>query len=211
MVYVYRITAPDNKSYIGSTKNIRRRWNTHRSLSRKEHRKLIESFNTYGVDNHLFEVLEKCEDNIRDERETYYGLLFEVLTIEKGLNVRLPLLKDGRGGFCEDYKVWCKGKTLHYDVWNKGGKLHYPIWNKGIPCSEETKLKLSKSKLGKVSPRKGIKTGKPAHNSKVVLDYATGVFYSSVKEAAIAKNMKRQTLSCMLLGHNPNKTNLIYV
>ncbi len=34
------------------------------------------------------------------------------------------------------------------------GKL---VWNEGIPCSEETKLKISKSLTGKPSPKRGIK------------------------------------------------------
>ena len=33
----------------------------------------------------------------------------------------------------------------------------FVIWNKGIPCSQETKDKLSKANKGKVSPRKGVK------------------------------------------------------
>jgi hypothetical protein len=41
--------------------------------------------------------------------------------------------------------------------WNKGTKGVMKAWNKGVPISDEQKVKLSNAKLGKPSPRKGVK------------------------------------------------------
>lgn len=47
-------------------------------------------------------------------------------------------------------------------------------------------------------------------NSKIVLDTQTGVFYSSVREAAKLLSYNENTLRSYLTGQNPNKTSLIY-
>lgn len=40
--------------------------------------------------------------------------------------------------------------------WNKGMKVGY-TWNKGIPCSEETKRKISESQRGRTAWNKGLR------------------------------------------------------
>jgi len=47
-------------------------------------------------------------------------------------------------------------------------------------------------------------------HSKPVIDLQTGIFYSSVREAAKLLGMNKNTLYGYLLGNNPNKTSLIY-
>ena len=46
--------------------------------------------------------------------------------------------------------------------------------------------------------------------SKPVLDTQTGIFYNSAKEASRLLGINKNTLYGYLLGHNPNKTSLIY-
>jgi hypothetical protein len=55
-------------------------------------------------------------------------------------------------------------------------------WNKGIPFSEESKMKMSNSKKGK-------KTLGDNPNSKIVLNTENGIYYNTLKEAAISLNM----------------------
>ena len=55
-------------------------------------------------------------------------------------------------------------------------------WNKGIKFSEESKLKMSNSKKGK-------KTSSDNPNSKIVLNTENGIYYNTLKEAAISVNM----------------------
>jgi len=55
-------------------------------------------------------------------------------------------------------------------------------WNKGIKFSEESKLKMSNSKKGK-------KTSSDNPNSKIVLNTENGIYYNTLKEAALSINM----------------------
>jgi group I intron endonuclease len=55
---IYKITNPVDEIYIGASKNISLRFCQHKIKScNKELRK---SFKKYGIDNHLFEILEEC-------------------------------------------------------------------------------------------------------------------------------------------------------
>ena len=65
MIGIYKITNKiNNKPYIGSSNNIKRRWRQHISLlnNNKHHSiKLQRAWNKYGQDNFKFEILEECE------------------------------------------------------------------------------------------------------------------------------------------------------
>ena len=71
---VYKITNNiTGDFYIGSSKNIKRRWADHKSPSRWKHKpnsKLYKDMAEFGLDNFKFEIIEKT-DNLR-EREQYY-------------------------------------------------------------------------------------------------------------------------------------------
>jgi len=65
----------NNKFYIGSTNNIKKRWNNHRSKLRNgkhENAYLQQAWNKYGENTFEFIVLEEVNDNNRIEREIYY-------------------------------------------------------------------------------------------------------------------------------------------
>ena len=75
---IYKITSPSGKFYIGSSKNIKKRWRSHRSeLSRGKHanKALQRAFNKYG--NLDFEVIIICrfEDLLLYEQIAIDGLL----------------------------------------------------------------------------------------------------------------------------------------
>ena len=71
---VYKITNNiTGDFYIGSSKNIEKRWTDHKSISvwkRRPGMKLYQAFIKYGLDNFTFEVIERT-DNLR-EREQYW-------------------------------------------------------------------------------------------------------------------------------------------
>lgn len=73
---IYKITnAVTNKFYIGSTKNIDKRWYDHkRELSLNIHinPKLQHSWNYHGQDKFLFEMIEEVEEDKLIEREQHY-------------------------------------------------------------------------------------------------------------------------------------------
>lgn len=65
-------------------------------------------------------------------------------------------------------------------------------------------------KKGKDHPYFG-KTGEMSHNSKIIFDTQTGIFYFGVKEAAEAKDVNLNCLRRKLFGGRRNNTSLIYV
>ena len=57
---IYRIISPCGKSYIGRSRNIFGRIKSHKTG--RTGKKLKESFDLHGVDAHVFEVIEKCDE-----------------------------------------------------------------------------------------------------------------------------------------------------
>lgn len=75
--------------------------------------------------------------------------------------------------------------------------------NKGKIYSDEHRKNLSKSHIGLYKDEKH-----PL--AKLVLCQETGIFYFTLKSAAIAYGIKYTTLCAMMKGQNPNITSLIY-
>lgn len=87
MIGIYKITNPKGKVYIGQSINIYNRWkDNYFSLRCKNQKKLYFSLNKYGVENHTFEIIEKCSEELLDEKEIYWMDYFSC--IEEGLNIR---------------------------------------------------------------------------------------------------------------------------
>jgi hypothetical protein len=114
-------------------------------------------------------------------------------------------------------------KVKNYKAWNKGIS-HKPksiekmkIARKmQLPMSEETKLKISQSNKGKIfseEHRLNIaksKIGKST-TSKKVIDTITQKIYGSCLDAAKDLNINRQYLGQQLIGKRKNKTTLKYL
>lgn len=183
---VYKITSPKGRCYIGSSNNIENRFSYYKTGSIRNQWLLKRSFEKYGVDNHTFEIIEECEPNDRLNRECYYGNLYKSLSDFGGLNLALPKSND---------IPRCYSKETIEKL--RKSKI-------GTKATEETKAKLSKSKI------EYYKTNKHPQ-SKLLLNLETGIFYDTIKEAAFALNKKRPTLSMQLLGYNKNRTSLIFV
>ena len=70
---IYRITClPENKSYIGKSKNIGNRWMSHLSaLADQTHVNvgLQQAYNTYGISSFVFEIIELASEDLLREAE----------------------------------------------------------------------------------------------------------------------------------------------
>lgn len=95
MIGIYKITSPTNKIYIGQSINIKARWRMHHR-GRSHKGKLKNSFKSHGVEAHIFEVLEKCDENSLNERERFYQDQYEACG-PNGLNLIL-VSTDARSG-----------------------------------------------------------------------------------------------------------------
>ena len=82
---VYRITAPNGKEYVGQSKDVMNRWHTyHRGTGKFSGPKFMNSIKEFGVDEHIFELVEECCEGDLRKREQYYIDLWQTET--KGLN-----------------------------------------------------------------------------------------------------------------------------
>jgi group I intron endonuclease len=233
MVGIYKITSPSKRVYIGQSINIEERFKAYKNLWCKGQTRLYESFKKYGVEMHIFEIINQCDVNELNELERYYQELNDVL---------------GKGGLnCQYVKTETK-KYLH----SKETKEKISNSNKGkvgrkFVMSEEQKFKIGQSKIGKKRPdfakwlsennknkigelnyfynkkhskesllkislsKKGKNVGLNNVNAKIVLDKECGVYYYSILDASNFYNFKASTLHRMLYGKLKNKTNLIIV
>jgi hypothetical protein len=74
-------------------------------------------------------------------------------------------------------------------------------WNKGVKFTEESKIKMSNSKKGK-------KTSGNNPNSKIVLNTENGIYYDTLKDAALSVNIGYSNFKQKI---KKNKINFKYV
>ena len=79
---IYKIVSPSGKLYIGQSRNIKNRYRAH--LYSNNNTKLNRSFKKYGLDSHIFEILNICSINQLSDLEELYIKKFD--TINSGLN-----------------------------------------------------------------------------------------------------------------------------
>ena len=77
MGFIYKITSPSNKPYVGQTKRKvpEKRWKQHCQEAVRGNSHCIAIANAirkYGAENMKFEVIEECRDDMLNEREHYW-------------------------------------------------------------------------------------------------------------------------------------------
>lgn len=138
MIGIYKITSPTNKIYIGQSVNIEKRFKSYLSMNSGNSKqvRLHRTFLKYGVENHIFEVVEECTMELLNERERYYQDLYNVL--EKGLNCRLTASNDRSGKLSEEIKQKISNS-------NKGKKMSEELkLNKSIKFKGESNVMYGK-------------------------------------------------------------------
>ncbi len=146
MIGIYKITSPSNKIYIGQSINIEDRWKKYQKYpeSIKNQTKLYNSIIKYGSENHIFEIIEECEESKLLERETYWKNFYKVLEIPS-LCCRI----DGKGGKNSKETNLKIGKIHKGKKYSKESKQKISKAKKGIVFTEEHKRKISEAKKGK--------------------------------------------------------------
>lgn len=173
MIGIYAIkNLINNKVYVGKSVDIYKRFIKHKQLlNQNNHYNLIlqRAYNKYGHDQFIFEILEECSEDIINARECYW------IDFYKNKNLSYNIALGGEGGKMPDeiieankikiskankgnpnlsHKGSCNGmyaknhtpKTKALISRSKRGQ---PAWNKNIPCSNETKSKISNSLTGR--------------------------------------------------------------
>lgn len=158
MTGIYSITNIINhKKYIGQSVDIKRRFRDHRwALRHNKHENdhLQKSFNKYGIDCFVFEVICECTQENIDELERYYIEYYDATNSDKGYNYETGgvINKKASDGLINKFKQTraCKENNGMY------GKHHSEETKAlmreaalGRVLSQETKDKLSASHIGK--------------------------------------------------------------
>ena len=147
---IYKITnLVNNKVYIGASKNIEKRWSSHRNGRTA----IAEDLQTFGLDNFKFEVLLECPEDMLAQWERDMICLYDSDDPEKGYNC-----KNDRPYSLKNSEVrrgkpsGMKGRSLSEETKRKISETlkGHTTWNKGIPHLEETKRKISEANKGHV-------------------------------------------------------------
>lgn len=179
---VYKITnLITNKAYIGSTtRGFNIRFSQHLNyLSKNKHvnKRLQRSFNKYGKDMFIFEIIERCDKAYCIEREQYWIDLFKSYNPEFGYNIcrfagntlgtkrtdeqKLNISKSLIGK-CSGSKHPMWGKKRKPTMLGKKHTQEALLKMKNRIISEETKIKLKEAHknrnwVGENHPRFGVK------------------------------------------------------
>lgn len=232
MIGIYKITSPTGKVYIGQTTNYNKRITYYKYLKTNTQIKIFNSLKKYGFDNHVFEFLIECNESDLNNMERYYQDLYDCTGVN-GLNCRLTNSDDRSGTFSyETRKKMSLARLNNPQVYSKerreaiancrrGKKMPRHIVDKilatrkakGIKCSDETKKKISAAHKGrKASSDVKLKLSEASTSKVLVLDTQNGIYYNSIKEAAILNGINISTLNHWLDGKiSVNKSNLIRV
>jgi group I intron endonuclease len=98
MIGIYKIVSPSGRVYIGQSKDMERRFIEYNKLKCKKQRKLYSSFMKYGVDKHMFYIVEECnidELNIVERKWQDYYDVTSKNTNERYLNSLISQGKEG--------------------------------------------------------------------------------------------------------------------
>lgn len=89
---IYCITnATNSKKYIGQSRNIEKRWQSHiGELKRNKHSNnhLQNAWSTYGANAFSFTIIELCTKDELTDRENYWMMFHNTLDRELGYNLR---------------------------------------------------------------------------------------------------------------------------
>lgn len=196
MGFIYKITSPNGKVYVGKTYNLKNRISDYRC---KRHRSkksiIISSIKLYGWESHKFEVIEVVIDSLMNDREIYWidKLQTYAYSYANGMNLT-------RGGDGQRHS-WKNDKERVDKARLRKGE-NSPTWGKVL--SQDTKNKISKSvsdyniKNRKVPLKQCYEALSKVISRPVICYDLNGNFageFNSVKLAAFKLNVDRKTLN----------------
>jgi len=233
---VYKITSPSERVYIGQAVNIKRRWNNYNVLEQSiKQPKLHNSFKKYGIENHIFEIIEECEFEQLNIRERYWQDFYDVLN--GGLNCVLtktdilptkisedtrtkmsngmigsknPNSRDIIDPYLGIYYESLAEASLIYNV----NRSHLKDMLRGRGFNKTNLIYAQDYEKGLLPntlfSRKVYNRVKVSKEGCEVVDYTTKEIVGSVVQVANIIGIKKETLRSYLTGKANNPTNFIY-
>ena len=214
MIGIYKVTnLVDGKSYIGQSRDIKRRFWEHRCVSHELNRPLKEALIKYGKENFKYEVLQECEESELDDLERYY-----ISKLKPEYNIASGGLESF--SFPDEVKERLSRKSREqWENMSEEEKAHRVKHNlkgprKGHTVSEETREKLRRANLGKKQSAEtkekrkrtmekkkleGYVHDNSSHRKKVIC-IETGEKFESVKSAGESLGVRPSCISGVLKG-----------
>ena len=188
MIGIYKITNPKGKIYIGQSIDIERRFKEYKKLQCNQSIKLFNSLKKYGIENHMFEILEECLLEQLNEKEENYILLFN--SHVQGLNIKLASKPSWTGKKRPEHSKFLKenGSGLSY----KRTQEHKDNLRKklsGKRLSKNICEKISQNKIGK--------------KTKKIMCLETQQIFSSIKECSEFLNISKGCICSFVKGKYP--------
>lgn len=230
MIGIYKIISPSGKIYIGQSRNIDKRFQQYKKLKCAKQPRLYNSFIKYGIDTHIFEIVEKCEFDQLNNRERHYQDLYNV-TSENGLNCVLtetnilPRIVSEETKRKVGNRILSPETRLKMSLSRKGTKwseeTKQKVKNKVIP--EDVKIKMSLAKKDKYDGENHPFYGKTHSDetkekmklakTKKVINTITNEIFNSSDECVLVNNLSitSRYLKLMLSGKRNNNTDFKYL
>lgn len=101
---IYKWTNPTGRIYIGQAEDLKERRENYKYLSNvKGQRRLYNSFKKHGIENHVFEIWERCSKEDLNRRERYWQDYYNVLS-PMGMNCVLQDADEKRRIYSKETK-----------------------------------------------------------------------------------------------------------
>jgi group I intron endonuclease len=189
MIGIYSITNIANgKKYIGQSVDVKCRLRNHKwALRHKKHYNdhLQKSFNKYGENYFIFDIICECEEDKLDELERYYISYYDCMNPHKGYNAE-------SGGNAN--KHWSEELTQKMKEIRSGENSG--MWGKHH--TEETKAIMREKALGRVMSDEAKAKSSISHKGKLAKPLycieANIVFPSSLEAAEFAGLKSRSSI-----------------
>lgn len=220
-IYKIESKVKPTRIYVGSSNNVNERYKSHlRCLRQNNHnnKKLQNHYNKYGESDLVFTLLLKCDlvDLIKIEQYFIdsYNPWFNICK-KAGEPSHEKHTDERKKEASKRMKGNTRGFIKGLIPWNKDGKGLQEAWNKGVPFSDETRKKMSESRMGKIPWNKGIKMteeqkkvnsechkGIPAWNKGMKMDepswnkgkHHTEEHKENLRKAWIKRKLNQETL-----------------
>lgn len=201
MGFIYKIYSPNNKLYVGQTRNMNQRISDYKYLRYRSKKSIIiASIIKYGWDAHRIEIIEEVSNNLLNEREMYWVKQLNTYypdNPECGMNLT-------KGG--DHRQEWREDKERVIKAKKRCG-VNAPGYGKKLSLEVRNKISKSVSKYNILNNKKPslfcYEKSKEARLRKIVCYDLNGDFvseYPSVKDAAISLNIDRKTANDALNG-----------
>ncbi len=201
----------NNKSYIGQTVNVSKRWHDHRRQAANPHYPIHLAIRKYGNDNFIFEVIACCLTQ-EDADLTEIELIAQYGTFGlKGYNCNVGGKKATQSAESREKNRLAHLGKKHTDEakakiaeasrnreWSEESKTKLSeskkgksTWVKGKYLSDEHKAALSKSKKGKPNPAL-IGHKHTEESKKKMSDSKKGTKYSEASKKKMSESAKKR-------------------